>query len=293
MRHRIRPLRRPARPSFTLVELLVVVAIIAVLLSLGTAAVMKVREVQQRHNTQDTITKLDQALQKQYHAVLDNAKSESPNFIAQNLSGGDPNRARVIHVLMCLKREFPTSFAEARNPIAGFPPNPAYVRALQNVPGRSPDDEASACLYLALTQVRRGTDASLETALSSQEAYDPTGGNVREVFDGWKQPLTFARWPYNLAALNPSGPAPFNPANPSDREDPEGLLTNAAWLQVNATNFSQTFGAPPSGYPINPQQPGTQYVLKPVIMSKGPNGKPFDADDLYNFQITAQGESQK
>jgi prepilin-type N-terminal cleavage/methylation domain-containing protein len=272
-----RPRRRPARRGFTLVEMLVVLAIIVVIASLGLGAFFKARDMQMKRNTEATIQVCNGGLTGQYSAVLDTAKTESINPTAQALSGGDDRRARVIHILMALKREFPTSFAEAR---AGG--NQAYVRALQNAkPGRSPEEEASACLYLALKQRRRGVDFDPETALSKVELRDTFGDGIKEIVDGWGRPIYLVRWPSNVPALNPAGPQAFNPANPSDKEDPEGVLTKADWLAqtplVNA--FNQAVGYPLGGA-------GKQYNLTPVIMSKGANGVAFDNDDIYSFQLT-------
>jgi prepilin-type N-terminal cleavage/methylation domain-containing protein len=273
------PTRAPARRGFTLIELMVVIAIISVLLSLSAAAYFKAREAQMRRNTEQAIIRLDGALDQQWRRVIDTAKSESVSSAATNLSGGDERRARVIHVLLCLKREFPQSFAEARSPAPGFGPNPSYVRALAGA--RPGHNESSVCLLMALKQSRRGGDFDPDTALSSLELTDPVGDGVKEVFDGWGRPITFIRWPSDLAALNPSGPQPFNAREPGDKEDPEGLLTDAAWQNQFGRSFQQYVGYPLGGAV-------KQYQLTPVIASQGSNPRdPRVA--LYNFQLSPLG----
>ncbi len=209
-----RPPRPSARGGFTLIELVVVVGIILVLVSLSIGAVMRVVNIQQRRNTEATILKVDHAFQVQWKAVIDLAKTEQVNPIATALAGGDDRRARVIHILMCLRREFPISFQEATQTISmpnvgTFPPNQAYVLALQNYTlannwgGRGVLDQSSACLYLALKQHRSGVGFDPDTGLTAgQEVVDPANDGVKEIIDGFPsqtnapfQPIVFNRWP--------------------------------------------------------------------------------------------------
>jgi hypothetical protein len=288
-----------------MVELIVVVVIILVLVSLSTAAVIKMIGYQQARNTEQTINKLDQAFKKQWRAVIDTAKTETPNGLAQSLANGDPRRAQVIHVLMCLKREFPMSIAEARSPLPSyttFLPNPAYVTALKNA-AASGHDEKSACLYMALKQTRRGVDFDPDSALSSQELVDPVGDGVKEIYDGWGQPIEFIRWPVGLPNIPSGSPQigtlqAFNTSSPPDPQDPEGLLASKSWLQFFQQPAQQALPgvkdlfAPPGTqqapywpYPLGGA--GQQYQLTPVIVSAGPTGgKPAP---VYNFTLSSLG----
>jgi prepilin-type N-terminal cleavage/methylation domain-containing protein len=303
------PLRAPRRRGFTLVEMMVVITIILVLVSLGAGAYLKVANYQQRNNTQTLVSKVDDNFHKKWRTVLDNSKTEQPNAFAVNLSMNDTRRAQVIHVLMCLRREFPTTFAEARNPSGSgvFGPNPAYARVLQSVndANYSPEMQSSVCLYLALKEDRRGVTFDPDTALSSQEAADaqlsdgtpaPITG-AKAIYDAWRNPVIFNRWPaggYGSGVTNSQGQqvgglGPFNPQAPADTEDPEGVLTDAtwqAWLQTN--NLVGTFNRV-VGYPLPPAA-GQQYRLTPVILSLGRNNRydPTDSgsDDIYNFRLT-------
>src|SRR5262245_16835251 len=135
----------PARGGFTLVELMVVVAIIAILLSLGAAAFLKARDAQLRRNSEQVVITTSDGLYRQWRSALDTARAEQPNDYELWLANGEDRRARVIHVLAALRREFPTTFDEARL-------DPTYAKQLPAAGngGRSSEDEASACLYLAL-----------------------------------------------------------------------------------------------------------------------------------------------
>ena len=268
-----RPIRPPARGGFTLIELVVVLGIILLLVSLSVGAVMKLVVFQQRRNTEQVILKVDKALQQQWKEVVTQAKTEVPNPIAVYLANGDSRRAQVIHILMCLRREFPNSFQEATqtislNNVGNFGPNAAYVRALQNYNagnnwgGRTPEDQSSACLYLTLKQRRGGVTFDPDISLAAgQELVDPVSDGVKEIIDNFSsrnnaafQPIIFNRWPCNVGAgvavygsgvgVNSSSPAfgviqPFTPSTPADPQDPEALLANAGWLTwLQTTTFN-------------------------------------------------------
>jgi prepilin-type N-terminal cleavage/methylation domain-containing protein len=309
--------RRRVRRGFTLLELLVVVGIILALVSLSAVAILKTTSYQQRRNTESAVSKIDQALQRRMKRVIDTAKSETPHQIAQTLANGDPRRAQVIHILMCLKRELPTSFAEARNPVQtvnplifpAFAANQAYVRALNGVPGGyTPEQESSACLYLILKQSQRGGDFDPDTGLSSQEVISDSN-NVRMILDGWGNPISLIRWPSTkLSNSSTVGLLrTFALNNPPDKEDPEYMLDTNWWLWVQAQPGStfipqqaaQVFSVSPGAYPwqlnpglypvpnpgASPSQAGQQYQLTPVIFSKGADGTLGTPDDIFNFLL--------
>src|SRR5438045_3609129 len=90
------------RPGFTLVELMVVVAIIGVVVTLAATATFQVIARQRVANTELTIQKVNDALKAHWRAVIDQAKSEPipdtilPGLIA--MAGNDPIRARLIWI---------------------------------------------------------------------------------------------------------------------------------------------------------------------------------------------------
>jgi prepilin-type N-terminal cleavage/methylation domain-containing protein len=293
---------RARRRGFTLTEMLVVLAIIAVLVSLSVGAVMQTRKVQETGNTKTLITKVDQAFQKRWLATVETARNEPPCRLAQGIAGintavYDDRRARVIHIKMRLIQEFPVSFKEATSPVGaasalgGLDPNPSYVRAFANptAGARTWQDESSACLYQALKRQVRGTEFDPDTSLSSQELVDPIGDGIKEIVDAWKQPLLFSRFPgvapsqaANIAALG------LVPAT-GDPVDPEKLLCNQAWITAPCPAipsvatcgqaFQQVIGYAPSTIPPN---------LTPVISSTGYDAKNFTPDDIYNFVLSAK-----
>ncbi len=126
------------RRSFTLIELLTVIAIISVIAGLSIGAVMATIGFQHQKNTKFYMRELNGATKKRWDAVVQSAEKED---MAQTIGAsayatiaawagdnGGP-RTRVMYVKLRLKQEFPTSFAEALSPTP-LPPKPNYVAYL-------------------------------------------------------------------------------------------------------------------------------------------------------------------
>jgi prepilin-type N-terminal cleavage/methylation domain-containing protein len=153
------------RAGFTLVELLVVLAIAGLIIALVAAGTIQVIAYSRTSTTQTTIQGLQTALNKQWEAVVEKAMKKDPLSaipqavvnLAKDVNGNpDPRRVRVIWAKLCLKREFPMNFSEALfpgrlprvldiyNPPLGvsnplptqpdpFPGSPTYRQFLRNV----------------------------------------------------------------------------------------------------------------------------------------------------------------
>jgi prepilin-type N-terminal cleavage/methylation domain-containing protein len=107
--------------GFTLVELLTVVAILALLAAIATAAFLRVRGSETERASNATLQKLKAGLDKRWKAILDDAAEDSNKgripVDVLTFAGGDKDRARVIWTYYKLKNEFPTTIAEACNPV--------------------------------------------------------------------------------------------------------------------------------------------------------------------------------
>ena len=113
--HRNHGRRRTA--GFSLVEMLVVMAIIAILVSLTAAAVFKVIGVQRANNTVSTIKSASSLLDKQWAFVIGQAKNEIIPQSVMSLAGNDPTRARVFWTKLNLRQEFPMNFSGGPLPL--------------------------------------------------------------------------------------------------------------------------------------------------------------------------------
>lgn len=210
------PLRR--RSGFTVIELLVVMAIIALLVSVSAGGYMLVLRTQRGKNTDALILKLNQALEQQKQAFIQQVKAgevpdyymaaaggDRPKAISRWLNvGGRPipdpsNPIAMIAEPPLLKQEFPEAYfmawwynARTRRTLAaaGFTAVPA-----------SNASESSACLLLALSIARGGQVFNADTGLESGVVGStrPNNIEVKDLRDAWADPLRF-QW-----VLNPQG----------------------------------------------------------------------------------------
>jgi prepilin-type N-terminal cleavage/methylation domain-containing protein len=224
-RERVRDVGGRGRPAFTLVELLLVIAIIAALVALSASAVLRFRIVQTTWNTKNLVQRLNSQFRKQWSTVADQARRENIPLAYQplvnQLAGGDADRARVIWVKLRLKQAFPVSFQEALNPNPLLPLD-SYQQFLTGLgytaatPMTQYDPktplgvyDSSACLLMALKRGPSGMGVDVEDLVGSSNLRDiptPSGGTIKVMVDSWGTPLLFSRWPVgNCLTKTPSG----------------------------------------------------------------------------------------
>ncbi len=155
---------------------------------------------------------------------------------------------------------FPQSFAEITSPfVYNFPSvnSPyipvgqqkyiaAYQKNLMSPPYNAGNNKATtqsaACLMMALS-INRGSNA---TALTQDQIgfalADTDGDGVKELVDGWNQPLVFVRFDTSpgVQAANPAaGIAGAKTAKIADPLDPEGTLLNGQWYGTASCTLFQ------------------------------------------------------
>jgi prepilin-type N-terminal cleavage/methylation domain-containing protein len=286
--------RSARRAGFTMIEMLVVVTIIAILLSLTTAAVLKLIPAQQSFNTKTALTRFDSDLQRAYRAAADKFRHEPiPNQgsalynayqIVYSTAGNDHARAQVIWTKLRLKQTFPNNFSEALNPT----PLPAlsYYQTKLNALGYTTANtisppyqtqpwESSVCLLWAL---QRGEDGPAlkesDFGTGSLKDFPVTvnpGQTVKGLVDDWGTPLAFCRWPVNSTVVNPGG---AQSGDKNDSDDPTGLLEATNWemsgasLSANAVQFVN-WCHPLALHPANTK--AQTFRIYPLIVSAGPD----------------------
>jgi prepilin-type N-terminal cleavage/methylation domain-containing protein len=298
--------RSARRAGFTMIEMLVVVTIIAILLSLTTAAVLKLIPAQQSFNTKTALTRFDSDLQRAYRAAADKFRHEPipnqgsvmgnvyyNNILPMTATAAQPNgdraRAQVIWTKLRLKQTLPNNFSEALNPaplpalsyyqtklnaLGYFGPSQAGYNTLTPSPNPTLPWESSVCLLWAL---QRGEDGPAlkesDFGTGSLKDFGPTPNNqtVKGLIDDWGMPLAFCRWPVNSTQVNPGG---AQPGDKNDSDDPSGLLEATNWemsgasLSANAVQFVN-WCHPLALHPANTK--AQTFRIYPLIVSAGPD----------------------
>jgi prepilin-type N-terminal cleavage/methylation domain-containing protein len=223
---------KSVRRGFTLVELTVVVALIAVLVALSAGVAWNVVASQRSARTDDTIRTIDKVFKIHWRKVIEDADSEQPSPGVVALAVNDMARAKILWRIIRLSEAFPESYAEVTsantqkglylgnyqlpsvknlggtyyytypilngNPL--IPPGQqkytaTYAAGIANA--NASDDaitQSSACLFLALSQNRGGKNKLDQTNLANNIA-SIDNGNLKILVDTWNQPLRFVRFP--------------------------------------------------------------------------------------------------
>lgn len=261
---------RSQRRGFTLIELMVVIAIIGLLTALTAGAVFRYLSTQKGNVTETTLQKLDSELKKHWQKVIDDARNEDIPVALDSIysCNGDAALQRVIYIKLRLMQQFPMNFDEVMQPTAAMlPAEKAYSEFLMSygINGSSPQTlpyESSVCFLMALQRDRgRMSITADELGASIRWAKPPY------LIDGWEQPISFYRWPTasdEVDQLNTSSNQVTRTKR--DSQDPDGKLMDSSWWGGPGwTYFTQNVHAMP-----NSQLPSSRY-LTPAIVSGGPN----------------------
>lgn len=286
------------RRAFTLIELLMVIAIIGILSAMTLLALAGAAEEGRRQRAKSLITKLDQLISEKWNSYR-YRRTEI------QLSSGIPPAIAAQRRLYALREfqrmEMPDRLNDvlddpAANP--GYQPNPAapnydprvyfYIesrpslsqRYLQKVksampaPANTLSYDQAEMLYLIISEMRDGDRSALNFLLPS-EVGDLDADGLSEILDPWGTPVMFLRWApgYSKFTVN-------------DAELAGKLPPPYPQLDTAVSTFQQPHGelAPDPNDPLKSDfrwQPGSvfkPFLLRPLIFSAGP-------DKVYDIYI--------
>lgn len=246
------------RRGFTLVELLVVCAVIAVLLSMVLFALRGAAEQARVDRTRAQINKINDLLMTRYEGYR-----QRP--LPYRIPAGTPPQTAALTKLQVtwelMRMELPERIADVRDPSGMYGLQPslwkAYRRKLMALTGSAAADPTASwtdrysnaeCLYLILSTIRDGESTGLDF-FSASEIADLDGDNVPEILDGWGRPIAFFRW------------AP-------------GYTANDATYPINGTLQSGDATVQPDPFdPFGLYKTQNHFALFPLVFSAGPDGR--------------------
>jgi prepilin-type N-terminal cleavage/methylation domain-containing protein len=299
------PRIRTRRRAFTLVELMLVVALMAVLVALSTGAYFRIRASELVRATEATESKLNTLLDKRWKAVrtqaTDDLNANTPASLAvMAFAGNDKDRARVVMTYLKLKNEFPTTVAEACAPIkigtvVVYQPRSVFTSQFgaPDITGTPPmglgtPEESAALFYLAITATGNrgetaGPDGTANQTGDVNITFTPVGGTqtskpMRAYMDSWGNPIIFVRQAYQPELNSPpyvqAGVLARDMADPPIRTGQQGKLMTwtpagltAFWAIVSANQYQY------SGFPNATSFPTT-------------GGYPADTSGAWNWVPT-------
>lgn len=266
----------PRRTGFTLVELMVVAAIIAILAAMALGGMVTARQSANRDRTRATIAKIHSVIvpmydEYKYRRVPINTRGMHPNVAAT---------ARLTALRDLMRMEMPERWKDITNAPLAFTGGPisrpsvsqAYLDRYSAITHANKDKYGSAeCLYMIVT-INGGEDA--RRLFQDNEIGDVDGDGLPEFIDAWGNPIYFLRWApgWTQSDLQPVivDSLPFDPAN---------------W----GTSFTsrKDAAAKDDHDPFDTRRADADaWRLTPLIMSAGPDGLydvSFDFATTYEF----------
>lgn len=304
---------RPRRSGFSLIEILIVIALLALLAAIGVGAYLRVQAGAEVQATEGTLNKLNVGIMSKWKAVVDQATREAmankiPNEIREYTKNGNGSlnleRARVVWTYMRLKNEFPTSIAELTTApsTTGLVVNGYTMpkRTIFNsVTGGTPEEQSAALLYASLVKGGVGGTTFDADPLRNQTKQTATG--IPYFVDTWGKPIIFLRMAFTPELDDVNQPyLPKSGINSKDPIDPKGTLTdpgNMGWSSLNnfwsiMTNGHYSYAEFQSTYPsrnwiASPISSGPDEEFGSLIV--GPSGDP-SGDNLVGFRLRKEGQ---
>jgi prepilin-type N-terminal cleavage/methylation domain-containing protein len=319
--------RLSKRSGFTLLELLVVISIIAILVALSMAAVMRVRLSQEVRSSSMTVEKLQVAVDAQHKAIIAQAtqdiRSQAPQDARamMDLMGQDADAALAILTYCRIRQSFPQVFAEVTPfSVGGFTFQvKGQFAAFQGAPSGNltASQQSAALLYAAVSQTGAGGQnfASDETLSSNQLDFQEPGSPTIHVYmDLWKQPIGYCRFGTNPQLqlppyINANGKPISSSANinvvSNDPLDPSGKLyvwakflspaqanATAAVLFLNNGDVANAtaFDATNRRLVVYSTGPNRAYESLNQVPGSSQFGTSGSLDDILGYQLTQLGQ---
>ena len=292
------------RSGFTLLEILIVVAIVALLASFLTVAIGRSITQAKEAATRTTLLKLDGLLQQRLEAfrvLMDSPQkqNEMKSRVTKkksDLQNGSPSITGLNEKMLQLmvykdyyKAGFPQTLNDNPN-LGNVTGTPFYGNTTSTA--KEIAAESSEFLFWLVTQADTfGVPAVDDSEFSSAEVADTDGDGRMEFVDAWGQPLRFYRWPTRLirytGPVSPGGSLALTPAHrklagilmrglpaaPTNAGDSDPLIEDPDdRLGIFLATLSRDQSSPvitPAQFEALYHTPSTYHI--PLIVSAGPD----------------------
>ncbi len=240
------------RNGVTLIELLVTMAIIAILSTVIVGASTSAIEAARRARTKTMIVKLHTLLMERYESY----QTRRVDVNTSNMSGQQAADVRLLGVRELMKLEMPDRWSDViadsvpdANPlfVGVIPPTvlgslpsltSAYRRRYFNLRTndgiRIRSNQGAECLYMII-MLATG-DGEARTLFGQQDIGDTDGDGAPEFLDGWGNSIQFIRWPAGFVdeseLMSGDADADHDPFDPF-RRDQEGTGSSSFELSDN------------------------------------------------------------
>ena len=310
------------RRAFTLIEMTIVIAIIAILAGMALSVYSTAALQAKGMRTRAIIAKIDQLIGEKYEGYRTRPVPLN-QIVFRTLNPQQKQAYRLNAIRELMRFEMPDritdvtagpAYIDPQNPAeqipqAGYPVYPMaalferpalnkqYLRrafkagngSLQNW---STNNENAECLYLILAAMRDGDKSALDF-LSPTEIGDTDKDGMNEILDAFGQPIAFLRWApgyvYENSAVTPQVMTPTDPSFNPDPFDP--------FKVYGASNFALKpliwSAGPDKRHGVSVNTPTVAGVPQPYAVSSPPNnpywqqpvmvGTPFNADATDNI----------
>ena len=327
------------RRGFTLTELLVVMMVLAILAALTVAALAGAVNDARAARTRTVINKIDQLISERWEGYRTRSvrvvlPSGTPptaaNFaLARLLSIRELQRLELPDQIsdLCTANERVTDLAgdsdldaivainDVQRALLGIVPSVTIgykrlaERSIEGDPAVTTDDrpwttanQGAECLYLILAVMKDGDKSAIDY-FSTDEIGDVDGDGMKEILDGWGQPITFFRWPAGYTREQPGADFYCGQANTDDNSNSatDDLLEymtpgsdDFLWTATEQTRDTSVAPDPFDPLKVDPRwanvDPGSRpYALRPLILSAGPD-KSYDiVSNQLDAMDTANG----
>jgi prepilin-type N-terminal cleavage/methylation domain-containing protein len=289
---------RMQRKGFTLIEILIVLAIIAILAGLTYGAIFQAQHTAREAKTKATIAKLHSLLTTRWESYHHRRLAIYTGDVATYTALA----RRKLDAIRELQRvEMPDNYQEISQPASCAPMMPGLFRAnYQNslqrnyqrkvLATKTNQYESSECLYLVLT-TSSGDESLTGQEFNNISVGDVDGDGMKEFHDGWGRPIAFVRWPVGfISELQPRDPVSgaydtVRNHDPFDvrKVDPDSFGTFPLVYSMGPDGIGD-IGHRVSGNPV------TYDPYDPADMTWADVGRPMDAPSVTGEPANGQAD---